>query len=52
MDKTTRQFEDKFGGVWTKVKFYKEMPDSFDYLLTQPNQYFLPLLSWRFLLRL
>jgi len=31
MDKTTRQFEKKFGGVWTKVKFYKEMPDNSDY---------------------
>jgi len=31
MDKTTRQFEDKFGGVWTKVKFYKKMPDNPDY---------------------
>jgi len=35
MDKTTRQFEDKFGGVWTKVKFYKEMPDSFDYRIME-----------------
>ena len=35
MDKTTKQFEDKFGGVWTKVKFYKEMPDSSDYKVTE-----------------
>ena len=31
MDKTTRQFEDKFDGVWTKVKFYKKTPDNPDY---------------------
>jgi len=35
MDKTIRQFEDKFGSVWTKVKFYKEMPDSFDYKIME-----------------
>jgi len=35
MNKTIRQFEDKFGGVWTTVKFYKEMPDSFDYRIME-----------------
>jgi len=31
MDKSTRQLEREFGGLWTKVRFYKEMPDNSDY---------------------
>jgi uncharacterized protein (DUF169 family) len=35
MDKITRQFEREFGGVWTKVKFYKKMPDNSDYKIVE-----------------
>ena len=35
MDKTTRQFEGKFSGVWTKVKFYRKMPDNYNYRIVE-----------------
>jgi len=31
MDKITNLLRDKFGAVWTKIKFYKEIPSSSNY---------------------